>query len=73
MRIAKVIVFVCLVAATCLCATDDVNARRKQLDSLLAEQWEYNLRTNPEFASIIGDKRYNDRLSDTSYEFIQKD
>jgi uncharacterized protein (DUF885 family) len=75
MRIAKVAVFVCLLAAWCLgvAAVDDVNARRKQLDNLLAEQWEYNLRTNPEFASIIGDKRYNDRLSDTSYEFIQKD
>jgi uncharacterized protein (DUF885 family) len=51
----------------------DVNARRKALNDLLAEQWEYNLRTNPIFASIIGDKRWNDKLNDFSQEAIDKD
>src|SRR5690242_21234284 len=54
-------------------APPGLDARRKQLDSLLAEQWEYTMRTSPEYASILGDKRYNDKLSDNSYEFIQKD
>ena len=44
----------------------DVEVRRKALGDLLAEQWEYTLRTSPEFASILGDKRYNDRLSRSS-------
>jgi uncharacterized protein (DUF885 family) len=75
MHRTKVVVVATLLAAWCLCAVaaDDVNARRKQLDSLLAEQWEYTMRTSPEYASILGDKRYNDKLSDNSYEFIQKD
>jgi len=50
-----------------------LEARRKQLKDLLAEQWEYNLRTNPEYASILGDKRYNDKLSDASEKAIYAD
>ena len=48
----------------------DLEARRKALNELLTEQWEYNLRTSPEFATILGDKRYNDKLSDFSQKAI---
>lgn len=47
-------------------AADDVAARVKALDALLAEQWEYTLKHTPEFATILGDYRYNDRWSDAS-------
>lgn len=50
-----------------------VEQRIKQLHDLLNEQWEYTLRTSPEFASILGDKRYNDKLSDFSQAAIDKD
>ncbi len=40
---------------------------------LLDEQWEYTLRTSPEFASILGDKRYNDKLADFSQAAIDRD
>lgn len=50
-----------------------LEARRKALNDLLAEQWAYNLRTHPEFASYLGDKRWNDQLSDFSQEAIDKD
>ena len=50
-----------------------VDARVKALHALLDEQWEYTLRTSPEFASILGDKRYNDRLSDFSQAAIDRD
>ncbi len=53
--------------------TSDLAARRKALDTLLAEQWEYTLKRSPEFASILGDKRYNDRLSDFSQSAIDAD
>ena len=53
--------------------SNNLDARRKQLDALLKEQWEYTLRTSPEFASILGDKRYNDRLSDFSQKQIDAD
>ncbi|HEV7923476.1 MAG TPA: DUF885 domain-containing protein [Thermoanaerobaculia bacterium] len=44
----------------------DLDKRRKALADLLHEQWEYTMRTSPEFASILGDKRYNDKVSDNS-------
>ena len=47
--------------------------RLKNLHNRLNEQWEYTLRTQPEFASVIGDKRYNDRLSDFSQSAIDRD
>ncbi len=50
-----------------------VDQRMKKLHQMLAEQWEYTLRTSPEFASILGDKRYNDKLSDFSQTAIESD
>ncbi len=49
-------------------ATPD--ARRKQLDTLIDEQWEYTLQRSPELASILGDRRYNDRWTDQSAEAV---
>jgi len=42
--------------------------RRKALNRLFADYWEDNLRHTPEFASSIGDKRYNDQISDFSVQ-----
>lgn len=53
--------------------TPSVEQRVKKLHDLLDEQWEYTLRTSPEFASILGDKRYNDKLSDFSQAAIDSD
>jgi uncharacterized protein (DUF885 family) len=50
-----------------------LDARRKQLNDLLAERWEYTMRTNPVFASMLGDKRWNDKLADASQTFIDQD
>ncbi|WP_109127271.1 DUF885 family protein [Dyella sp. C11] len=47
-------------------ATADVATRTKALNDLLAEQWQHNLENAPEFATILGDLRYNDRWSDLS-------
>jgi uncharacterized protein (DUF885 family) len=51
-------------------ANASLQARLKALDNLLAEQWEYGLRTNPEYASMLGDKRFNDQLRDFSQAAI---
>src|SRR5579859_74303 len=51
----------------------DLDRRRKAFDDLLNEQWRYVLRTNPEFASYIGDKRYNDQLADVSEAAVRRD
>jgi len=41
-------------------------ARVDTLNQLLAEQWQHSLQNSPEFATILGDLRYNDRWSDVS-------
>jgi uncharacterized protein (DUF885 family) len=51
----------------------DLEARRKALNDLLAERWEYTLRTSPIYASILGDKRWNDQLDDFSQKAIDDD
>jgi uncharacterized protein (DUF885 family) len=52
---------------------DGLQARRDALNALLAEQWEYTLSHSPEFASILGDKRWNDQVSDLSQAAIDAD
>jgi len=50
-----------------------LESRRKALNDLVAEQWQYRLRTSPIYASFVGDKRWNDKLDDLSQEAVDKD
>jgi len=50
-----------------------LKARRDELHRLLADEWEYTLRTQPELSTQVGDNRYNDRLSDFSDKAIADD
>src|SRR6516165_1625297 len=63
----------CLIFSLHMIAAENLDTRRKQLDSLISEYWEYKMQANPVFASIIGDKRYNDQLGSDSAEFLKKD
>jgi hypothetical protein len=76
-NISKAIVLGLSLIAPLVCAGQSappsVDARRKALTGLLAEQWEYNLSTNPISATALGDKCYNDQLGDFSEEAIEKD
>jgi uncharacterized protein (DUF885 family) len=58
--------------STSFAATSDVPTRLKALNGLIAEQWEWNLKQNPEFATILGDDRYNDKWSDLSLAHVQE-
>jgi uncharacterized protein (DUF885 family) len=40
--------------------------RRKALNDLFHEYWDANLENSPEFASTLGDNRFNDKISDFS-------
>jgi uncharacterized protein (DUF885 family) len=40
--------------------------REKALNSVFSDYWEQQLKDSPEFASSLGDKRYDDQLSDYS-------
>lgn len=51
----------------------DLESRRKALKDMLNERWEYTMRTNPIYASILGDKRYNDKVDDFSQKAIDAD
>jgi uncharacterized protein (DUF885 family) len=44
--------------------------RSKALHALFHNYWEASLKNQPEFASMIGDKRYNDQVSDYSVKGI---
>ena len=46
----------------------DLASRRKELNGVFAQIWEDRLSHSPEFASTIGDKRWNDQLTDYSIE-----
>jgi uncharacterized protein (DUF885 family) len=51
-------------------APNSLESRRQALNDLLHEQWEYTMRTSPIYASILGDKRYNDKVDDFSQQAI---
>lgn len=63
--LACVLLFCSSVSAAEITASD-LDRRRKALADVIEEQWQFNLRTNPEYASILGDKRYNASSSDLS-------
>ena len=75
------LIFICVLTPLLLLTSSAQNAstlssvegRRQQLLSLFDEEWQYELRTNPEWATQLGDNRYNDRLSDSSPQFFQSD
>ena len=56
----------CASLAAAAAPPGDVATRVKALNELLAEQWQYQLKESPEFATVLGDYRYNDRFSDVT-------
>lgn len=49
-------------------APQDLASREKALNDIFSDYWEDELAHAPEFASTIGDKRWNDQLSDYSVQ-----
>jgi uncharacterized protein (DUF885 family) len=44
----------------------------KKLHDLFEEDWQWGLEQYPEAATLLGDNRYNDRLTDLSFEAIER-
>jgi uncharacterized protein (DUF885 family) len=72
MRFLTCLLAILIPATMATAKSDSLDARRKALNDLLHEQWEYTMRTNPIYASILGDKRYNDQLDDFSQQAIDE-
>ncbi len=73
MRFGSLGLCLLLVARPFSALQSDVDSRRKQLNDLFAERWEYTMHTNPIYASMLGDKRWNDKLNDFSQAFLDRD
>jgi uncharacterized protein (DUF885 family) len=43
------------------------------LATLIAEEWQYQLQHSPTYASVLGDRRWNDRWDDLSLEALEAD
>jgi len=52
--------------------TASVDAQRKKMNQLLAEEWDYEMPESPESATIIADYRYNDSWTDYSLAHVQR-
>jgi len=44
----------------------------RQLHALFEQEWQYEMRENPTFASRLGDRRFNDRWEDESLAAIER-
>ena len=49
-----------------------IEERRKELNAVIHDYWEDQLRHSPEFASTIGDLRFNDQVTDYSLKAINE-
>ena len=74
MRLSVVVSIICSLAVALSAQNNgtSLEVRRAHLRDALQAQWEYSLRIRPEFATYVGDNRYNDQLGDYSPEAIAK-
>jgi uncharacterized protein (DUF885 family) len=54
------------------CAETPAVQEAKKLHSLFDEEWQWTLREHPEFATSVGDPRYNDKLTDLSAPAMER-
>ncbi len=62
--------FAPLILTLVLSSGPDLQTRRAEFKALLKEHWEYTLRESPEWATSMGDNRYNDRWTDLSLKHV---
>jgi uncharacterized protein (DUF885 family) len=66
--IVLALIFIALATSIGAAQNLPVTSRVKTLNTIFSDYWEDHLRHEPEFASSIGDTRYNDQLSDYSVQ-----
>jgi uncharacterized protein (DUF885 family) len=61
-----------LLVSTSLFAQTSSMSEHDKLNNTINDEWQFELRTNPEFATHLGDPRYNAEVSDLSAAAIAK-
>ena len=73
MKIVPVVtlsIFFCCSPKATLNNDISMNSETKKFHSLLDDEWKKNVEEYPEWATQLGDNRFNDKLNDASYEKI---
>ena len=71
-RNAAFLTFALFCASSALAQVISSNDAAKKLYALFDEDWQWGLEHYPEAATLLGDNRYNDRLTDLSPEAIER-
>jgi len=71
-RIVQAILFFWWLVAVAWTAPPQANDEAAKLHRLFDEEWEWTLREFPEYATNVGDNRYNDKLTDLSTEAMER-
>ena len=71
-RNLTILTIIALIASAALAQALNPDDARKRLHALFAEDWQWFLEQYPEAATLLGDNRYNDRLTDLSPEAIAR-
>lgn len=63
--------FLLFILAIFICGTAAAqNAEDASLEKFFEDEWQYQLKENPIYASMLGDYRYNDQIGEYSYQSI---
>src|SRR6185295_20280541 len=69
---ARAVVLLFLLRAGSLAQDSRANDAAKALHELFTAEWDYQMEQHPTWASSLGDRRWNDRWSDSSLDAIYK-
>ena len=71
-RNLAIFTIISLFASSALAQVLNASDAGKKLQAIFAEDWQWFLEQYPEAATLLGDNRYNDRLTDLSPEAIER-
>ncbi|MEK6410439.1 MAG: DUF885 domain-containing protein [Acidobacteriota bacterium] len=71
-RNAALLSFILLTASAAFAQVVSSGDAAKKLHTLFEDDWQWSLEQYPESATLLGDNRYNDRLTDFSFEAIER-
>ncbi|HYH01417.1 MAG TPA: DUF885 domain-containing protein [Terriglobales bacterium] len=73
MKLSNSLAFLLIVLFAVLATPIPSQASDKSFEKLMVTEWDYEMQHNPVWASVLGDRRWNDRWDDLSLAGIQRD